>query len=88
MSVPYKMKLSPSFNAQINTSIRKTFYNIYQVRLSEQFWTPPPPINFIHDEIRISIYLLLFRVRLGHFLGRALRLGQARGPTAAATGYG
>ena len=24
---------------------------------------PPPPINFVHDQI--SIYLALFRVRLG-----------------------
>ena len=31
--------------------------------LVNDFWTPPPPINFVHDEI--SIYLTLFRVRLG-----------------------
>ena len=85
------------------------------------FWTPPhpPPINFVHDHLFLSINLLLFifllfRVRLQvkifsgpsaaarlgqgaercghglgqlrHFLGRALRLGWARGPSAAATG--
>ena len=38
--------------------------------LVNDFWnTPPqasPPINFVHDEIsKFSIYLLLFRVRLG-----------------------
>ena len=38
---------------------------------SERFLDPPPPrpplppINFGHDEIKISIYLLLFRVWLG-----------------------
>jgi len=54
------------------------------------FWTPPraprPPINFVHDEIsKLVFFLLLFRVRLRLFPGRALRLGQARGPSAAAT---
>ena len=39
----------------------------------------------ILTSVTVSIYLLLFRVRLRHFLGRALRLGQARGPSAAAT---
>ena len=31
------------------------------------------------------LILSYFRVRLGHFLGRALRIGQAWGPGAAAT---
>ena len=34
--------------------------------LVNDFWTPPtppPPINFVHDQI--SIYLAFFRVRLG-----------------------
>ena len=32
--------------------------------LVNDFWTPaPPPINFVHDQI--SIYIVLFRVRLG-----------------------
>ena len=31
--------------------------------LVNDFWTPPPPINFVLDQI--SIYLVLFRVRLG-----------------------
>ena len=44
--------------------------------LVQDFWTPPPPIDFVHDQI--SIYLALFRVRLRHFLGRALRLGWAQ----------
>ena len=32
---------------------------------SERFLdpAPPPPINFVHDQV--SIYLVLFRVRLG-----------------------
>ena len=48
---------------------------------SERF-LDPPPFNFVHDQIRI--YLALFRVRLRHFLGRALRLGCARGLSTAA----
>ena len=43
------------------------------VRPSERFLDPTPLINFVHDEIKISIYLLLFRVRLRHFLDQALR---------------
>ena len=31
--------------------------------LVNDFWTPPPPINIVHDQI--SIYLALFRGRLG-----------------------
>ena len=56
------------------------------------FWTPPlpPPINIVHDHFfpqKISIRIWGY-VRLKHFLGRALRLGQARGPSAAATYLG
>ena len=47
--------------------------------LENDFWTPSPspPINFVHDHY-FSANECLFRVRLGHFLGLALRLGQAR----------
>ena len=51
----------------------------------------PPPINFVHDHYFSAKLLLFFfyyfRVRLVGtlaFLGRALRLGQAREPGAAA----
>ena len=54
------------------------------------FGPPPPSTNFVNDHY-FSAKLLLFifyyfRVRLGPlaFLVRALRLGQARGPSAAA----
>ena len=39
------------------------FHYILRVCPSERFLDPPPPINFVHDQI--SIYLVLFRVRLG-----------------------
>ena len=56
---------------------------IHRVRPRDRFLAPPgPPINFVYDQI--SIYLVL--IRLSHFLGRALLLGQAMGPSAAATG--
>ena len=55
--------------------------NIYQLNyclcdgsvLVNDVWPPPPPINFLHDQI--SIYLALFTVRL-----------TLSGPSAAATG--
>ena len=60
-----------------------------EVRPRERILNPPPPpllsilymTNFFFQQISI------FGVRLGPlvFLGRALRLGQARGPGAAAT---
>ena len=56
----------------------------------ENDFGPHPPTNFVHDHY-FSAKLLLFifyyfRVRLGPlaFLGRVLRIGQARGPSAAA----
>ena len=56
------------------------------VRPNIRFWTPPPVPSFQ------LCTCLLFSVRLEHFLGRglrlgwgqALRLGQARGPSATA----
>ena len=46
--------------------------------------------TFVHDHFfnNFQLNLYLFRVRLGlrHFLGRRLRLGQARVPSAAARG--
>ena len=53
-----------------------------------------PPLSILYMTTYFSanlllFILLLFRVRLRHFLGRALWLGQARGPSAAAsTGQG
>ena len=43
------------------------------------FWTPPPPPN---------LFFIIFysKVRSKQFLGRALRLGQANGPSSAAKG--
>ena len=67
----------------------KNYHIIYinRVRPRERFMDPS--LNFVHDHLFFSkftiIYFLLFRVRLRHFLDRALRLGQARGPSAAAT---
>ena len=59
----------------------------------------PPPINFVHDHLfsaKLLLFINNFRVRLGKTIsgpsaaprtgqGRALRLGQTRGPGAAAT---
>ena len=59
--------------------------------LENDFWTPPLSLsinsehdldfNFFQHKIFILYY---FSVRLRKFLGRALRLGQARGPSALA----
>ena len=56
-----------------------------RVRHSQRFWTPPLPVQFVFDfnffsEKLISIFYS-FRVRLGHFLDRMLRLRKARGPS-------
>ena len=52
----------------------------------------PPPINFENDHYFNNFQKLVClqgQVRLRHYLGRVLRLGQARGPSAAArTGQG
>ena len=50
---------------------------------------PPPTINFVHDhfiscKFIFIIFIIQGQVRLRPFLGRTLRLGQARGPSAAA----
>ena len=56
----------------------------------ERFLDPLPHINFVHDHLFFSKFFIIYffviqgQVRLRHFLGRALRLGQARGPSAAA----
>ena len=59
--------------------------------LLNDFWAPcppPPPMNFVHGPYFPAKLLIItfyyFRVRLSSFLGRALRLGRARGPSAAA----
>ena len=81
---PFSSKM---FKGKVGRSARHIacpiFRNFFGSVLVYDFWTPPtpPPINFVHDLI-----FLLFRVRLRYFLGRALRLGWARGPSAAATG--
>ena len=66
--------------------------------LGLSYWTifgppaPPPPMNFVHGPYFPAKLLIItfyyFRVRLSSFLGRALRLGRARGPSAAARGPG
>ena len=53
----------------------------------ERILDPPPlPINFVHDHFFFSKLVYTFRVLLGPlaFLGRALLLGQAMEPSAAA----
>ena len=69
----------------------------YRVRPRERFLDPlpfPHPINFVHDHlffifsknIIIYFFIILDKDRQG---GRALRLGQARGPSPTArTGSG
>ena len=48
---------------------------------------PPPPIHLYVISAKLFIFIFYyFRVRIGQFLGRALQLGQARWPSAAATG--
>ena len=42
----------------------------------------------IFQHILLFFFIIQGQVRLRHFLGRALRLGQARGPSAAATCLG
>ena len=50
------------------------------------FCIPPPPINFVHDHLFFSKFIIFYffiiqgQVRLRHFLGRALRLGQVIRP--------
>ena len=49
------------------------------------FWTPPPPINFVHDQLFFSKFIIIYffviqgQVRLRYFLSRELRLGWAGG---------
>ena len=52
----------------------------------ERFLDPPPLLSILYMNFqRFSIKLVFFQVRSRHFLGRALRLVPARGPSAAAT---
>ena len=44
----------------------------------------PPPINFVHDHLFFSKIIIIYFSLLRQFLGRALRLGRATGPSAAA----
>ena len=59
---------------------------IYRVRPSIRLLDPPPYYQFCTFCKFFSKLVYIFRVMLGPlaFLGRALRLGQARGPSAAA----
>ena len=51
--------------------------------LENDFWTPP--INFVHDHLFFNkINIIYGKVRLRQFMGLALRLEQASGPSAAA----
>ena len=59
-----------------------------RVRPRERFLDPPYQFCKWPFFLFFSKLVHIFRVRLGHFLGRALRLGQARGPSAAATYLG
>ena len=55
-----------SIDEQMESSLQKSLLGEIKTRVcpSERFLDPPaPPINFIHDQISIS--LVLFRVRLG-----------------------
>ena len=73
-------------------------YDSFKVELSlwvcpsERFLAPapPPPFNFVQDlnlkyfqQKKCILYYFSVKVRLGQFLDRTLRLGQARGPSAA-----
>ena len=74
-------KITPLFEEGVNILMvffieikpQKVFFIIILIliptSIAGDFWTPPPPINFVHDHLFFSkfiiIYFFVIRVRLG-----------------------
>ena len=75
----------------INILIFLVYYQYPTGGSENEDWSPralPPPVSYQFVHVQLSIiysFISLGKVRLRQFLVRALRLGQARWPGAAAT---
>ena len=83
-----KTKTLFNFNLDSNSLSFPFLYNKKgKIELVYDFWTPLSILSILYmtTNFQQNYYFLYFRVRLRQFLGRALRLGQAGGPSTAAT---